>query len=214
MSRVLKHKRLLVISFFIALLEIILYIVLKDTLFLVLILIIDFWLLLLAMINYKAYRTIRDQLLVLGAKSKVRNVDYLIIGELCDTQPIMNSANNTFVQIKCPNVSEFAAANILERTHSILKENGTVIIVLKKKNIKNQRIDTFDTFFFHPITIKKYSIEKKYKLQKLVLFTNPIRSISLLFVRKNKTIIESKCESYILDFCNERGLNLNFCILI
>ena len=80
-----------------------------------------FWL------NRKALKKIQDQKEPFKIGGKIRNVHYLIIGDMAKPS-IMVPANQSFVQIKAPNRSLRASFEILKHTSSILDEDeGNVI---------------------------------------------------------------------------------------
>lgn len=209
MSRFLKHKKTIAILFLIALFELGLLLIFKKSLLVFVICIFDLVLSVLLFLTIKAHKYMRSQMSVFGAKSKVRNADCLLIGELCDPQKVILDTSKSFVQIKVPDVSEFAAFQILKRTHSILNENGSVYIVLKNQNLNKRTISIIDTYFFHEITIKEFKLQKKYNYRKLLFFIHPIRTIRAMLGKSNKVFSEFKGQSVMKDFCAQRNIELH-----
>lgn len=175
----------------------------------VLMIIIDFVFTLLFSANIIVRRRIGRQMQVFEMDSLIRNVDYLIIGENCNPHDIIKNGSNKFVQLIDPGLSERAAFEILRHTHSILKTNGTVALVLKQKHLSSEKIGVMDIIFLHDMTIKEYGLEYISMLRKLIIFLEPIRSIKVLLCCKDTGFEEIGGGTYLQEFCTARELKLS-----
>ena len=112
--------------------------------------------------------------------SLVRNVDYLIIGELCRTENIVPEGSK-FLQLKIPGCSLDAAYEVLRHSFSILKENGGVaVLAYKNKSCSAHEHSLFDVNFLIPLTIQRLHLER-YKIMKYFpLPFSPWKSLRLL----------------------------------
>ena len=146
-------------------------------------------------VDYKVYKMFYSQMKPFEQRSIVRNVDYLVIGE-----PGINIVpdGSSSVAIKVPNVSEEGAYQILRRTHSILKQNGNVIIMLDKKNVGKKNVGLIETIFLHPLTIQELNLDKLQKLKRLVLFFKPKESCRLLLGLKHENFVPQKIRGGVL----------------
>ncbi len=142
---------------------------------------------------------------VFGAQSNIRNIDYLVISDMCNVEDFI-PAQSTYIQIAVPGRGENSAFEILKHTHSILKENGTVVIAVNKRN---KRFSIFDVPFLHRITIKKYRLERLCMMYKNPLFFAPIASLKILFGGGRSAYnIERNIDNKVGSFCHERGYEL------
>lgn len=160
--------------------------------------------------NHYTVRRVQLQKVPFQMNGSIRNVDYLIIGDMIDPN-IVIPQDKSFVQIKAPNRCLSSAFEILKHTSSILVEdNGNVVIAVKNAESKNH-FSVFDIPFFYNLTIKKYGIEKYAKLSQVPILVEPISSFKLLFNICNKNWIEKKCpDADIISFCDERNIHLQF----
>lgn len=167
-------------------------------------------LVLLFFINRSAVKKILLQKKPFENGGNIRNVDYLIIGDMIEPTSVI-PANKSFVQIKAPNRSLKASFEILKHTSSILDEdNGNVIIAVKNIETENP-FSVFDIPFFYYLTIKKFGIEKKLKFSHFPLIVKPFLTIKLIFNICKKNWNESRCpDEEILLFCLERNINLKY----
>ena len=140
--------------------------------------------------------------------SLIRNVDYLIIGDMCDASEIVPEGS-TYVQIAAPGRGLAASYEILRHTFSILKENGgNAVIVVKRRNSEKEKYSLFDVGFFHTVTINKLGLEDKIMMSKLPFVFSPIKSlVFLLGIRKVKNIKDYHNEE-IERFCAEREIGI------
>lgn len=141
---------------------------------------------------------------------KIRNVDYLIIGDMINAATVV-PANKRFVQIKAPNRSLSASFEILRHTSSILDEdNGNVVICTAKKNKNKKTYSIFDTPFLYCLTIKKLGLGTLNKLATFPVLIKPISTIQLM-LDLNKKWKETSCPNkQIVTFCSERNFNLSY----
>lgn len=148
------------------------------------------------------------QNMVFSPQSKVRNVQYLIIGDMYKAEE-----NGESVQIFAPERGLEACYEILKSTHSILKDNGGIVVIaLKKRNVKKRGYSIFDMPFFHHITLERMRLEGSIPKQSIKhVMLHPI--IYLIFA------LDIKCKGYkernisedvISKFCDDRGYKLIF----
>lgn len=142
---------------------------------------------------------------------KVRNVDYLIIGDMINPATII-PASKTFVQIKAPNRGLLVSFEILRHTSSILDEdNGNVIIATTLKNKTDDKFSVFDIPFLYNLSIKKLGIERLSKLSRYPALINPLSSIKLVLNLDKKNWKETECPNKEISiFCTERNFNLSY----
>lgn len=156
------------------------------------------------LINLIIYVKLMRSVKQMNASGKIRNVDYLIIGDIFDYNKIIDDSSSIF-SILSPNRSLCASKEILRHTFSILKDGGTVIIVDKGK--KEKKYTCLDIVWFHDITIKELGLNKK--SSRFPLFSEPINSIAFLLnlIDRRKVLIEMEClDKSIKEFCLKRGL--------
>ena len=167
-------------------------------------------LILLFIVNRSAIKKILLQKKPFEIGGNIRNVDYLIIGDMIDPASVV-PANKSFVQIKAPNRSLKASFEILKHTSSILDEdNGNVIIAVKNVESENP-FSVFDIPFFYYLTIKKFGIEKMLRFSRFPLLVKPFLTIELMFNICKKNWNEARCpDEKILLFCLERNINLKY----
>lgn len=161
-------------------------------------------------LNSYVVRNVQLQKTPFQINGNVRNVDYLIIGDMIDSN-IVIPQGKCFVQIKAPNRSLYGAFEILKHTSSILDEdNGNVVIAIKNAESKNQ-FSVFDIPFFYNLTIKKYGIEKYEKLSRIPLLVKPFSSLQLLLNICNVNWKEKSCPNAdIVTFCDDRNIHLMY----
>ena len=124
--------------------------------------------------------------------SRIRNVDYLVIGDICNINDIVPE-KNSYVQITAPQRSITASYEILRHTFSILKEYGGIAVIVDAQ--KKNDYTTFDIPYFHEVTIERLRLEKPVKLRYFPILTNPIKSIKYLFA-KGKKVFQCDCENW------------------
>lgn len=119
-----------------------------------------------------------------NAMSKIRNVDYLVIGDQCKIKEIV-PIGKTYVQIAAPGRSFTSSFEILRHTFSILKDNGGVVVIVGKKKSK-EKYTIFDLPYFHQVTLKRLGLQRKRILTYIPIIISPIKSIKILFSFKAK----------------------------
>ena len=106
------------------------------------------FLLCVAILNFFIAKKMKLCVLPFMADSKIRNVDYLIIGELC-ADFIQLPEGSTKICLTAPDRSLYSAYEILRHTFGILKaRGGTVIIVVYEKNLSIKKYTIFDVPVF------------------------------------------------------------------
>ncbi len=226
MSRILKYKKLIILITIIVMAEVLICILLwlmlakvgvvsaslKSTIgnMIGIVVVIDVLLFLLFLFDYMVYRRIVMQMSPFWPSRKVRNVDYLVIGENCDLEKYGIKRTDSYVQLTNPGLSELMAFEMVRRTHSILKESGTIIVFLNRKKIKSKKIGVIDTIFLYDYTIKEYGLDRKSRFRLLVLFVEPIRSIKTLVGGKKTGYEQIDADGEFKDFCEDRGIKLRF----
>ena len=208
MSGILKHKGILCFAAIIAVAEFSIVLFIRSRSLLIALIVLDLLFFASAIIDLKVYKAMRRQMNIFYAQSKNRNVDCLIIGEVCDPKDIGVECES-FVQIRNPGLSEEGAYQILRRTHSILKENGHVIIALESKNVGSKKLGMMDTFFMHKITIKEKKLERTAKCRILLFFIHPLKSFEILSKKYKTGFNLSREGTGLAEFSRERGLNYN-----
>ncbi len=161
-------------------------------------------------LNRYVLRNLQLQKTPFQINSNVRNVDFLIIGDMIDSSMVIPQGKS-FVQIKAPNRTLYGAFEILKHTSSILDEdNGNVVIAIKNVKPKNYFL-IFDIPFFYNLTIKKYDIEKFAKLSRVPFLVKPLSSIKLLLNICNKKWEAKSCpDTDVVGFCDERSIHLMY----
>lgn len=155
------------------------------------------------------FRKLNKSVHIFAAGSKIRNVDYLVIGDMVDTSDLYSNGK-TVVELCVPNRNLMASYELLRHTYSILKENGTVIIACQDRNISKQKYTFYDIAYFHPVTLKRLGLVSNSYKKILSLLFKPGLVIQLWLNRRMK--YEKKiCENEaIIKFCESRGLELEY----
>lgn len=161
-------------------------------------------------VNKLVRQRINIQLAPFGARSEVRNIDALIIGDMINAKIINLDVNNkTFLQLSAPDRNIKACYEILRHTHSILRDGGTVIIAVKKKYASESDFSIYDVQFFHRVTLEKYGLAKNFGLADLL--RHPLRACIFAFGITGMNYRESECiSSEINAFCEERNYVLRY----
>lgn len=148
---------------------------------------------------------------VYGGK-KVRNVDYLIIGDMVDLSDVYGKGKKV-VSIMAPNRSLECSFWVLKRMFSLLDEkSGKVIIAVKENNIKKRGITLFEYSFLSPIYRNILEVHYLEKHRKYPFFYSPIKSFKMVcgIGVKRKSDKVDCLDNNIENFCLERGLNVEF----
>lgn len=163
-------------------------------------------LLFLLLMNHKVAVKMQEEVAPFRPSSKVRNVEVLVIGDVCKLQELPLKQGERCIKIMAPRRSLVSSYEILRHTFSILQSEGTVIIVGASKD--SQDYSLFDMAHFTEYTIKRLNLEKLQKLKHFPLLVTPVRSVQYLLGwgrRKEKSVCPSK---EMIDFCRERELQL------
>ena len=158
--------------------------------------------------NLLIVRKMRKETKKFTPYSQVRNVNFLIIGDMCDAKKLVQS--DSYIQISAPGRGLKASYEVLRHTFSILQEHkGAVIVVTKKSNIGGYSV--FDIPYFNKITIKRLHIESLNRMLKITLFVSPVKAIRYFFGICTGKLCDTACPpKEIVNFCQERNLNLIF----
>lgn len=158
-------------------------------------------------INEYILRKIRKELEPFGVYSEIRNVDYLILGnplQVADYVPVGSS----YVEVCAPNRSYDSTWQLLRHTHSILKDGGTVLMAVDRNR---KGFSVFDIPFLHPITIKKYHIERLKKMSHFPIIFALSASIRLAFGRGYSSYnVSQNIPDKLKEFCDARNYKLIF----
>ena len=208
MSRILKKKKLIAAAGCLLAAELLVCLLARSTVAAVLFAAADALGACRLLEDRKVYVRLKRQMIPFGAKSPVRNLDCLVIGEICDPSRLLPQGAETYARIIDPGVSGRGAALALERTHSILRKNGTVILVLRKNRTRAEDAGVMETFFLHRITVQELGLEKASRRQKLVLFIHPFRGLKVLLDRKETGFVETEPDETLKRFCADREIGL------
>lgn len=161
-------------------------------------------------IDERAKRILDKQTSCVYGKGQIRNIDYLIIGDMADIRDICGKGKKT-VCIMSPNRSLECSFWVLKRMFSLLNEkSGKAIITVKEKNIKKQGVTLFEYSFLSPIyrnILKVHYLEKR---RKHPFFYSPIRSFELVCGTKHKSEKTEYLDNNIEEFCHVRGIDVEF----
>lgn len=165
--------------------------------------------LLLAVLNEAVSQKMRRQKAPFDTRSRVRNVDHLVIGDLFPA-PAHIPAETTYVQISAPDRSLAASYEILRHTSSILREQGgTVILATQDKNVDKYRFSLFDVPFFTGFTLDRLHLKRFAWEVCLPIIFEPFRSIRFLLDKGRSDWTTAECPmKEICTFCAERGFLL------
>ena len=137
--------------------------------------------------------------------SQVRNVDYLIIGDMYKPSDI-DLSEKEVVHIYAPQRTLIAAYEILRHTFSIVKENGTVVFAINRRNVGSNKYTVYDIPFFHEITIRKLRLQKLRRWSKFPIFVAPMMTIRMILGFCDGYKICECPSKEISDFCLERSI--------
>lgn len=200
MSRFIKLKNLTII---IAFLFIIISLINGNIYLFALSLFLEVMLCFNRLINKKMYTEIKK----FSPQSNIRNIDYLIIGDICNTNNLIPKGK-TIIKIMAPNRSIMSSYEILKHTFSILNEENATVIIINKNNLKKQ-YTIFDIPYFPMVTINRLMLHKMKKMSEFPLFFAPIKSIKFFINKSNNQIKDVKCPvKEIINFCEDRNIKL------
>lgn len=161
-------------------------------------------------INERARGILDEQTSYAYGKKQVRNVDYLIIGDMADTGDICDKGKKT-VCIMAPSRSLEGSFWVLKRMFSLLDErSGKAIIIVKEKNIKKQGVTLFEYSFLSPVYRNILKVHYLGKRRKNPFLYSPIRSFELVCGIKHKSVKTGCLDKSIEEFCRVRGIDIEF----
>lgn len=162
------------------------------------------------MVDSRARKVLDEQTSYAYGKKQVRNADCLIIGDIVDCANICG-ADDVVVCIMSPGKSLEASFWILKRMFSILdEEHGKVVIAVKDKNINKRGVSLFEYSFLSPIYRNILNVHYLEKQRRHPFFFAPLKSISLVCGFRYKSVKSDCPDVRISDFCQERGISLEF----
>lgn len=166
------------------------------------------------MLNRRIKSRLGKQVAPFSSRSMIRNVDFLIIGDLCDPS-IFLPKKSTYINIGRPNRGLIVSYQILRHTHSILNEGGEVVFVIKSNYLKSEVFSVFDIPFLHYTTIKELGLRKIVRRNRWPLIFEPIISVKFTMNRSYRDIF--KCidcpDEEINVFCRDRNLTFRLMII-
>lgn len=143
-----------------------------------------------------------------------RNFDYLVIGDICNTKNLVPQESRA-IYFLAPDRTLEASYLILKSVFSLLKENnGKVIFLINKRNVKSKKITLFDISTFHRVTIQHLALQSLFNKSRFPLIYSPIASIKILFEYKPKRKLSGEDIKYkeLNDFCLERKISIDYLV--
>lgn len=203
MSRILKNKKLLVLS--------------SGFLLAIALLFTSLWILsililggvLFVLMNHIVIREIGRPFQALSSVREIKSYDTLVIGEYAALSEYGAYCNkDRSVVITSPNRSLEASYQLLLHTISCIEDDGTCIILYNRKALL-KGFTLFDIPYIHPITRKELQIEHLVKQNRLPLLYEPIKSLKMLLRIKKRGFFETECPSAeIKNYCDKKGIHL------
>lgn len=150
----------------------------------------------------------KKELAPFGVYSHIRNVDFLLIGDICKADAIVPEGK-TFIQLAVPDCGLLSCYELLRHTFSILKEEGgTVVIITRPKN-ENRHYSVFDIPYFNDITVKRLHLEELKQKSPFPVIFSPIGSVKKLLNSSQGILQDTNCKMpEIGQFCDERNITL------
>lgn len=158
---------------------------------------------------------LQRQISCMGPRSRVRDVDYLVIGDQCRVMDLVPHGRK-YVQITAPGRSLRAAFEILRHTWSILKDGGHAVLAVCETNgsrnmTKSGEFSVFDVPFLHAITVKALGLERLRHRSMMPVVFAPLRSFRFLLGMHLSGWRRQECPlREVKEFCNERGIILEY----
>ena len=90
------------------------------------------------------------------------------------------------------------------------EEHGKVVIAVKDKNINKRGVSLFEYSFLSPIYRNILNVHYLEKQRRHPFFFAPLKSISLVCGFRYKSVKSDCPDVRISDFCQERGISLEF----
>ena len=162
------------------------------------------------MVDNRAKKLLDEQTSYVYGKKQVRNADCLIIGDMVDCANICR-ADDVAVCIMSPGKSLEASFWILKRMFSILdEEHGKVVIAVKDKNINKRGVSLFEYSFLSPVYRNILNVHYLEKQRCHPFFFAPLKSTRLVCGFRHKSEKSDCLDARIADFCQERGIVVEF----
>ena len=162
------------------------------------------------MVDSRAKKLLDEQTSYAYGKKQVRNADCLIIGDMVDCANICR-VDEVAVCIMSPGKSLEESFWILKRMFSILdEEHGKVVIAVKDKNINKKGVSLFEYSFLSPIYRNILNVHYLEKQRRQPFFFAPLKSIRLVCGFRHKSEKADCLDARIADFCQERGIGVEF----
>ena len=156
---------------------------------------------------------IREQRKPFGSRSRVRNVDTLIIGDISPRNAKECAEcgdGGTAVCIYSPDCTLSGAYEVLRHTFSILKEQGgRAVLVAKEKNAFAGGYSLFDVIHFHMITVKRLGLERTARMGRFPVIFAPVKSFKFIFGERRGKALKVYHDCELEGFCRERGIELS-----
>lgn len=163
----------------------------------------------IVIINRMVERKIKEFQKPFSPYSGIRNVQYLVIGDLCNPR-IFIPEGASYVAVLAPNRSLEAAFEVFRHTESILDEYvGTVVFACKIENA-SKGLTIFDMPFMAEVTILSKRLQKLVHRSQFPLLYEPWQSIKLLSGMKKKNWHEQEVPVFIKKFCEERQIKSRY----
>jgi hypothetical protein len=171
-------------------------------------------LIIIVMLNRRIKSRLRKQIAPFYSRSMIRNVDYLIIGDICDPSTFLPE-KSTYIYIGRPNRGFVVSYQILRHTHSILKDKGgEVVFVIKSNCLKSEEFSVFDIPFLHNTTIKELGLEKIVRRNRWPLIFEPIISVKFIMNRNCSIFKCIDCpDEEIITFCRDRNFTFRLILV-
>lgn len=174
MSRILRNKRVWGVGF--GCLLLLLSLLVKNLLLMIL----GCLLIILIIADFYAYKKIMRQMEPFQTRSKIRNVDYLVIGDMVDAVRFVPKGKS-YVSICAPERSLFSCIEILQHTSSILNESGgNVLFFYRNSSMDPTSITLFDFPFLSEVAMKKLGLSTIRKRMQYPLLYSPIKTSMFL----------------------------------
>lgn len=163
------------------------------------------------LINALVLRNIQQVAQPFYATSKIRNVNYLVIGGK-EAEEFSVPEDMSFVRITAPYRGLFASYEILRHTYGILKDGGTAVITANEKEIADTRFSIFDIPLLEmsPISVKRLGLETLARKSRFPFVIAPKDSIIFLMHdnrKKQRSFHKVECPiKEMYEFCEKRGI--------
>lgn len=131
-------------------------------------------------LNRKVLQIVKAQRSRLGAKRDVESIDTLIIGDVCSDKVLNKFCSlDHCLKFTVPGRSLQSSLLLLCHLESVLKENGTVVIIGPKKK-RNENVTLFDLPLISLVSSLELGINKKAAINSYPLIRHPFRSFRML----------------------------------